>query len=128
MLVCAKSFLEFLILRPELYYSDVAKEIKSMINKRECECFKMKLNWFKIQRDYILFLSPLWSSCAGPRELCSAVNLISQYKLLKHHEFFWKKSFNVSQSDSHCLYNVVGDTEIRKGDVMHLYELIQNMS
>ncbi|KAJ0243359.1 Mediator of RNA polymerase II transcription subunit 19a [Hirschfeldia incana] len=64
----------------------------------------------------------------GPRELCGAVDLISQYKLLQHHEFFCKKSLAVSLSDSHYLHNVVGDTEIRKGDGMQLDQLIQNMS
>src|SRR5690606_10466830 len=81
------------------------------------------------------FFSPLWiSQCAagsvsaGPRELCGAVDLISQYKLLQHHEFFCKKSLTVSLSDSHYLHNVVGDTEIRKGEGMQLDQLVQNMS
>ena len=65
---------------------------------------------------------------AGPKELCGAVDLISQYKLLQHHEFFCKKSLTVSLSDSHYLHNVVGDTEIRKGEGMQLDQLVQNMS
>lgn len=65
---------------------------------------------------------------AGPRELCGAVDLISQYKLLQHHEFFCKKSLPASLSDAHYLHNVVGDTEIRKGEGMQLDQLIQNMS
>lgn len=62
----------------------------------------------------------------GPRELCGAVDLISQYKLLQHHDFFCKRSLSASLSDSHYLHDVVGDTEIRKGDGMQLDQLIQN--
>ncbi|CAA2946297.1 Hypothetical predicted protein [Olea europaea subsp. europaea] len=64
----------------------------------------------------------------GPRELTGAVDLISHYKLLPHHDFFCKKSLPVSVSDTHYLHNVVGDTEIRKGDGMQLSELIQDTS
>ncbi|KAL3531020.1 hypothetical protein ACH5RR_010342 [Cinchona calisaya] len=64
----------------------------------------------------------------GPRELTGAVDLISHYKLLPHHEFFCKKSLPLSISDSHYLHNVVGDTEIRKGEGMQLDQLIQNTS
>lgn len=63
---------------------------------------------------------------AGPRELCGAVDLISQYKLLQYHDFFCKRSLSASLSDSHYLHDVVGDTEIRKGDGMQLDQLIQN--
>lgn len=65
---------------------------------------------------------------AGPKELCGAVDLLSQYKLSQHHEFFCKKSLSASLSDSHYLHNVVGDTEIRKGEGMQLDQLVQNMS
>ncbi|CAH2072930.1 unnamed protein product [Thlaspi arvense] len=65
---------------------------------------------------------------AGPRELCGAVDLISQYKLVQHHEFFCKKSLPASLSDAHYLHNVVGDTEIRKGEGMQLDQLIQDTS
>ncbi|KAJ9549014.1 hypothetical protein OSB04_021557 [Centaurea solstitialis] len=61
----------------------------------------------------------------GPRELTGAVDLISYYKLLPHHEFFCKKSLPVSISDTHYLHNVPGDSEIRKGEGMQLDQLIQ---
>ncbi|KAM7525602.1 hypothetical protein LguiA_015504 [Lonicera macranthoides] len=62
----------------------------------------------------------------GPRELTGAVDLINHYKLLPHHDFFCKKSLPLSISDTHYLHNVVGDTEIRKGEGMQLDQLIQN--
>ncbi|PKA50862.1 Mediator of RNA polymerase II transcription subunit 19a [Apostasia shenzhenica] len=62
----------------------------------------------------------------GPRELTGAVDLISHYKLLGHHDFFCKKSLPPSISDTHYLHNVVGDTEIRKGEGMELDQLFQN--
>uniref|UniRef100_A0A7C9E8B1 Mediator of RNA polymerase II transcription subunit 19a n=1 Tax=Opuntia streptacantha TaxID=393608 RepID=A0A7C9E8B1_OPUST len=62
----------------------------------------------------------------GPRELTGAVDLMTHYKLLPHHEFFCKKSLPVPVVDTHYLYNVVGDKEIRKGEGMQLDELIQN--
>lgn len=62
----------------------------------------------------------------GPRELTGAVDLISYYKLLPHHEFFCKKPLPLSISDTHYLHNVVGDSEIRKGEGMQLDQLIQN--
>lgn len=64
----------------------------------------------------------------GPRELTGAVDLISQYKLLPHHEFFCKRPLPLSTSDTHYLHNVVGDTEIRKGEGMQLDQLLQNTS
>ncbi|KAI3694755.1 hypothetical protein L1987_77725 [Smallanthus sonchifolius] len=64
----------------------------------------------------------------GPRELTGAEDLISYYKLLPHHEFFCKKSLPLSISDTHYLHNVVGDSEIRKGEGMQLDQLIQNTS
>ncbi|KAH7576552.1 hypothetical protein JRO89_XS01G0107500 [Xanthoceras sorbifolium] len=64
----------------------------------------------------------------GPRELTGAVDLISHYKLLPHHDFFCKRSLPLSISDTHYLHNVVGDTEIRKGEGMQLDQLIQNTS
>ncbi|CAK9139456.1 unnamed protein product [Ilex paraguariensis] len=62
----------------------------------------------------------------GPRELTGAVDLINHYKLLPHHDFFCKRSLPLSISDTHYLHNVVGDTEIRKGEGMQLDQLIQN--
>ncbi|KAK8506004.1 hypothetical protein V6N13_002655 [Hibiscus sabdariffa] len=64
----------------------------------------------------------------GPRELSGAVDLISHYKLLPHYDFFCKRPLPVSISDTHYLHNVVGDTEIRKGEGMQLDQLIQNTS
>ncbi|KAM1007056.1 hypothetical protein ACFX2I_003720 [Malus domestica] len=64
----------------------------------------------------------------GPKELTGAVDLISHYKLLPHHEFFCKRPLPVSISDTHYLHNVVGDTEIRKGEGMQLDQLIQSTS
>lgn len=64
----------------------------------------------------------------GPRELTGAVDLINYYKLQPHHEFFCKRSLPLSISDTHYLHNVVGDTEIRKGEGMQLDQLIQSTS
>ncbi|KAK9087690.1 hypothetical protein Syun_030084 [Stephania yunnanensis] len=61
----------------------------------------------------------------GPRELTGAVDLISHYNLLAHHEFFCKRSLPLAVSDTHYLHSVVGDTEIWKGDGMELDQLIQ---
>lgn len=82
----------------------------------------------------VFFSSVTWSFHVflfvplGPRELTGAVDLISHYKLLPHHDFFCKKSLPLSISDTHYLHNVVGDTEIRKGEGMQLNQLIQNTS
>ncbi|KAI3508025.1 hypothetical protein L1887_23024 [Cichorium endivia] len=64
----------------------------------------------------------------GPKELTGAVDLINYYKLLPHYELFCKKSLPLSISDTHYLGNVVGDTEIRKGEGMELNQLIENTS
>ncbi|XP_039031287.1 mediator of RNA polymerase II transcription subunit 19a-like isoform X2 [Hibiscus syriacus] len=64
----------------------------------------------------------------GPRELSGAVDLISHYKLLPHHDFFCKRSLPLTISDTHYLHHLVGDTEIRKGERMQLDQLIQNTS
>ncbi|KAI9104293.1 hypothetical protein K1719_022865 [Acacia pycnantha] len=64
----------------------------------------------------------------GPRELTGAVDLISHFKLLPHYDFFCKRPLPVSIADTHYLHNVVGDTEIRKGDGMQLDQLLQNTS
>jgi hypothetical protein len=63
---------------------------------------------------------------SGPRELSGAVDLISRYKLLNHHSFFCKKPLPLAISDTNYLNNVVGDTEIRKGEGMELDQLFQN--
>ncbi|KAL5205425.1 hypothetical protein ABZP36_033634 [Zizania latifolia] len=62
----------------------------------------------------------------GPRELTGAVDLISHYKLLAHHDFFCKRPLPLAISDTHYLHNIVGDTEIRKGEGMELDQLVQN--
>ncbi|XVE78233.1 hypothetical protein DITRI_Ditri13aG0128000 [Diplodiscus trichospermus] len=64
----------------------------------------------------------------GPKELSGAVDLISHYRLLPYHDFFCKRPLPLSILDTHYLHNVVGDTEIRKGEGMQLDELIQNTS
>nr|KYP53581.1 hypothetical protein KK1_024474 [Cajanus cajan] len=64
----------------------------------------------------------------GPRELTGSVDLLNHFKLLPHFEFFCKRPLPVSISDAHYLHNIVGDTEIRKGDGMQLDQLIQNSS
>ncbi|KAL0419382.1 UNVERIFIED_CONTAM: putative mediator of RNA polymerase II transcription subunitb [Sesamum radiatum] len=64
----------------------------------------------------------------GPRELTGAVDLISHYRLFPHHDFFCKRSLPVSISDTYYLHNVVGDTELRKGEGMQLGQLIQDAS
>lgn len=65
---------------------------------------------------------------SGPRELTGAVDLISHYKLLPHHDFFCKRALPISISETHYLHNVVGDTEIRKGEGMELDQLFENHS
>lgn len=62
----------------------------------------------------------------GPRELTGAVDLIHHYKLLAHHDFFCKRSLPLAISETHYLHNVVGDTEIRKGEGMELDQLFRD--
>lgn len=64
----------------------------------------------------------------GPKELTGGVDLLKHYNLLHHYKFFCKKSPPSSISDTHYLRNVVGDTEIRKGEGMQLNQLIENTS
>ncbi|KAF7057370.1 LOW QUALITY PROTEIN: hypothetical protein CFC21_064663 [Triticum aestivum] len=64
-------------------------------------------------------------SISGPRELTGAVDLRSQYKLQPHHDFFCKRPLPLAISDTHYLHNVVGDTDIRKGEGMKLDQLVQ---
>ncbi|KAL5562267.1 hypothetical protein UlMin_032014 [Ulmus minor] len=64
----------------------------------------------------------------GQRELTGAVDLISHFKLQPHHDFFCKRPLPVSISDTHYLHNVVGDTELWKGEGMQLDQLIQSTS
>ncbi|KAG2334237.1 hypothetical protein Bca52824_005417 [Brassica carinata] len=93
-------------LETDTYQSDHAKAIQSCSIKKKMEPERIKFG--------------------GPRELCGAVDLISQYKLLQHHDFFCKRSLSASLSDSHYLHDVVGDAEIRKGEGMQLDQLVQN--
>ncbi|GKC11627.1 reverse transcriptase, partial [Tanacetum coccineum] len=63
-----------------------------------------------------------------PKELTGGVDLLKHYNLLHHYKFFCKKSLPSSISETHYLRNVVGDTEIRKGEGMQLNQLIGNTS
>ncbi|CAN4101145.1 unnamed protein product [Withania somnifera] len=69
--------------------------------------------------------APRFGIILGPRELTGARDLISHFKLLPHYEFFGKRSLPLLISDTHYLHNVVGDTEIRKGEKMQLDQLTQ---
>lgn len=62
----------------------------------------------------------------GPRELGGAVDLIDHYKLGPIHELFCRRSLPSSISETHYLQNVVGETEIRKGEGMELDQLFQS--
>lgn len=61
----------------------------------------------------------------GSRELSGTVDLISHYQLREPFEAICKKPLPTSISDSKYLSNVVGDSEIRRGDDMELGQLIQ---
>ncbi|PON71636.1 hypothetical protein PanWU01x14_070910 [Parasponia andersonii] len=62
----------------------------------------------------------------GPRELGGAVDLINQYKLWPHYESICRRSIPLSITATHYLHNVVGNTEIRRGEGMELDQLFQN--
>ncbi|XP_073145667.1 probable mediator of RNA polymerase II transcription subunit 19b [Henckelia pumila] len=62
-----------------------------------------------------------------PRELTGGQDLVRLYKLLPHFDFFCKKPHTRSILDACYLYNVVGDTKIRKGEGMQLNDLVHNM-
>ncbi|KAJ7969041.1 Mediator of RNA polymerase II transcription subunit 19a like [Quillaja saponaria] len=64
----------------------------------------------------------------GHRELGGAVDLINRYRLWPHHDFFCKKSLPLSISETRYLSNLVGDTEIRKGEGMELDQLCRGTS
>lgn len=81
----------------------------------------LKLSFLGSLHFYLLYL-------LGPRELTGAVDLINHFKLSPHHEFFCKKSLPLSLSDTRYLHNLVGDTEIRKGEGMQLDQLVQSTS
>ncbi|OMO92350.1 hypothetical protein COLO4_17660 [Corchorus olitorius] len=75
-----------------------------------------------------MHLSHYIVSIAGPKELGGGVDLINRFKLWQHHEFFCKRSLPLSISETNYLRNVVGDTEIRKGEGMELDQLFRNTS
>ncbi|KAK3206847.1 hypothetical protein Dsin_020893, partial [Dipteronia sinensis] len=60
---------------------------------------------------------------SGPKELGGAVDLISQYKLWPHHEFFYKRTPPLSLLETHYLRHVVGNIEIKRGEGMELDQL-----
>ncbi|XP_031496801.1 mediator of RNA polymerase II transcription subunit 19a-like [Nymphaea colorata] len=64
----------------------------------------------------------------GPRELTGNVDLLYYYKLGPHHNFFCKRALPSSISGTHYLHNVVGDTQIRKGEGMELDQLFHTAS
>ncbi|KAH8973880.1 hypothetical protein BDL97_01G071000 [Sphagnum fallax] len=59
------------------------------------------------------------------QELTGAVDLLTHYSLREHYETFCKKPLPPSLAETHYLQNVVGDTEIRRGEGMELGELVQ---
>jgi hypothetical protein len=61
----------------------------------------------------------------GVQELTGAVDLLTHYSLREHYETFCKKPLPPSLAETHYLQNVVGDTEIRRGEGMELGELVQ---
>lgn len=79
-------------------------------------CWKLLLEIFRTTQ-YCVF-------AAGTRELTGAVDLISHYQLREHYESFCKKPLPTKVSDSNYLSNVVGDTELRRGEGMELSQLI----
>eukprot|EP00252_Welwitschia_mirabilis_P028093 TRINITY_DN9978_c0_g1_i1.p1 TRINITY_DN9978_c0_g1~~TRINITY_DN9978_c0_g1_i1.p1 ORF type:complete len:251 (+),score=87.41 TRINITY_DN9978_c0_g1_i1:195-947(+) len=61
----------------------------------------------------------------GPKELTGTFDLIHQYGLRPHYDLFCKKTLPASIAETCYLNNVVGDTEIRKGEGMELNQLLQ---
>lgn len=98
----------------------------------------LEILWFSnFQFQFFFSSSSLFSSFClteaisnklGPKELGGAVDLVNQFKLLPHHEYFCKRALPSSLSATHYLRNVVGDTEIRKGEGMELDQLLQTSS
>jgi len=64
-------------------------------------------------------------SSTGTRELTGAVDLISHYHLREQYETFCKKPLSTSIADSKYFSNVVGDTDLRRGEGMELGQLLQ---
>ena len=63
-----------------------------------------------MQLDHYIGLAEALYSVTGPKELGGAADLINQFKLWPHHEFFCKNSLPLSISETDYLRNVVGDT------------------
>lgn len=57
--------------------------------------------------------------------MTGAVDLISHYHLREQYETFCKKPLPTSIADSKYFSNVVGDTELRRGEGMELGQLLQ---
>lgn len=69
----------------------------------------------------------LISTAPRPKELTGAIDLISQYGLRQYHDHFCKKPLPASIAETPYLNNVVGDTEIRKGEGMELGQLLEDL-
>jgi len=69
----------------------------------------------------------LLSVAPRPRELTGAVDLISHYGLREQYDTFCRKPLPASIADSHFLNNVVGDTELRRGEGMELGQLLEGV-
>jgi hypothetical protein len=59
--------------------------------------------------------------------LTGAVDLISHYGLREQYDTFCRKPLPASIADSHFLNNVVGDTELRRGEGMELGQLLEGV-
>lgn len=68
----------------------------------------------------------LLTAAPRPRELTGSIDLINQFGLRTHYDYFCKKPLPPSIAETPYLNNVVGDTEIRKGEGMELQQLILN--
>eukprot|EP00268_Persea_americana_P018544 TRINITY_DN1929_c0_g1_i5.p1 TRINITY_DN1929_c0_g1~~TRINITY_DN1929_c0_g1_i5.p1 ORF type:complete len:216 (-),score=56.30 TRINITY_DN1929_c0_g1_i5:372-1019(-) len=62
----------------------------------------------------------------GPRDLTGAVDLIRHYKLLAHYNFFCKQTLPLAISETCYFHNVVGDTDIKKGEGVELEQLLHD--
>ncbi|KAL3685104.1 hypothetical protein R1sor_003126 [Riccia sorocarpa] len=65
-------------------------------------------------------------SAVGPRqrELTGAIDLVQHYGLSDLYNYFCKSTLPVAIADTQYLQQVVGDTEIRKGEGMELGQLV----
>lgn len=69
----------------------------------------------------------LISTAPRTKELTGATDLISHYGLRAYHDHFCKKPLPASIAETPYLNNVVGDTEIRKGEGMELGQLLEDL-